>query len=411
MRSLSLPLAALACTALVASAATAKKKPTSDPMLGLPPITAPADNPTTPDKVKLGDRLFHDKRFSATGEVSCASCHDANKGFGDGLKTSEGIKKLTGTRNAPTVLNAALNELQFWDGRSPSLEDQALHPFVNPIEMGLPDHEPILKIVRTDKTYTKEFKKAFGVSGDKITMDHVTKAIAAFERTMVAGDSPFDRWFYGGDDKALTDQQQRGYVLFIGKARCVDCHQIEQTSASFTDGQFHNIGVGVNRIQNDIPMLAGAFIKANRTLEQVDQEVLSNPKSSELGRFAVDHAINQPAPLTRGFDGIGAFKTPTLRNVELTAPYMHDGSIATLEKVIEHYNNGGVTNEGDQVNDFLAGGIRPLNLTKEEQADVVAFLKALTSSSIPKPKFLTAAARAGATEGERTALTEEGASK
>lgn len=364
----------VAALVVVAGAATAGR----DPNLGLPPVPVPADNPTTPEKVRLGDKLFHDTRFSTTGKVSCATCHDANTGFTDSPRqVSEGIDGKTGTRNAPTVLNAAFNKTQFWDGRSPSLEDQSLHPFLNPVEMGLANHDPILAVVKKDAAYKKEFKAAFGVAPEQITMDHVTKAIAAFERTMVAGDSPFDRWFYGGDAKAMTDQQRRGYELFIGKARCVDCHVIEQTQASFTDHRFHNIGVGVNRIQKDIPRLAHAYMKANKTTEQVDVDVLTDPKSSELGRFAVVPA---------SFDGLGAFKTPTLRNIEITAPYMHDGSIATLEKVVEHYNNGGVTNPGDPVNDFLSGGIRPLNLTKEEQADVVAFLKALTSSSIPRPK-------------------------
>ncbi len=351
--------------------------------LGLPPLPVPADNPITPAKVTLGDKLFHDVRFSSTGTVSCATCHDAQTGFTDGPRSvSEGIEGKTGTRNAPTVLNAAFNDSQFWDGRSPDLEDQSQHPFTNPVEMGLKDHQPIVDIVKSDPAYQKMFQEAFGVSSDQVTFAHVQKAIATFERTMVAGNSPFDQWFYGGKEDALTDQQKRGYELFIGKARCADCHTIEQTHASFTDGNFHNIGVGVNKIRDDVESLASAFLKAKRTTEEVDVEVLTNPKSSELGRFAVE----------TNFDGLGAFKTPTLRNIELTAPYMHDGSIKTLEKVVEHYNNGGVTNPGDPVSDFLAGGIRPLNLEKQEQADLVAFMKALTSASIPKPQFAAAPA-------------------
>lgn len=342
--------------------------------LGLPPLPVPADNAQTAEKVRLGERLFHDTRFSSTGQVSCATCHDPGKGFTDGpRKTSVGIEGKTGTRNAPTVLNAAYMKSQFWDGRSPDLEDQALHPFVNPIEMGLKDHQPILAVIRGDETYKKEFQAAFGLAAEQVTMREVTQAIAAFERTVVAGDSPFDRWFYGGEMDALTARQVQGYELFIGKARCVSCHVIEQTSATFTDGRFHNIGVGINRIQGDVPTLAGAFLKANRTMEQVDVAVLTDPRSSELGRFAV----------SRELDGMGAFKTPTLRNVALTAPYMHDGSIATLAEVVEHYDNGGVTRKGDPVNDFLSGGIRPLALTAEERAAVVAFMEALTSPTLP----------------------------
>ena len=163
--------------------------------LGLRPVPVPADNPITPEKVKLGDKLFNDKRFSTTGEVSCANCHDKEKGFTDGLQVSEGINKLKGTRNAPTVINAAYLRSQFWDGREPSLESQSTQPFLNPVEMALPNHEPILKIVRTDPEYIELFKQAFGKIGTQITMKEVSQAIATFERTLLAGNSPFDRYF------------------------------------------------------------------------------------------------------------------------------------------------------------------------------------------------------------------------
>lgn len=362
--------AVLLASAFIAGLSLAVAADATEGHLGLPPLPVPADNPITPDKVALGDKLFNDLRFSSTGQVACATCHNPKTGFTDSPnKVSVGIEGKTGTRNAPTVLNAAYSETMFWDGRSPTLEDQALHPFLNPVEMALPDHNPILKIVREDATYKKEFKKVFGVSGEQITMDHVTRAIAAFERTVVSGDSAFDRWFYGGDSAAMSAQQIQGYNLFIGKARCVSCHVIEQTSATFTDNRFHNIGVGVNRIQADIPALAEKYLEAEYNQAAVDVAVLTDPRSSELGRFAVTHT----------FDGLGAFKTPTLRNVAITAPYMHDGSIASLREVVTHYNNGGVTNQGDAVNDFLSGGIRPLNLTDPEVDAVVAFMEALTS--------------------------------
>jgi len=338
--------------------------------LGLPPVPIPENNPQTPEKIALGELLFNDERFSATGDVSCATCHNAAKGFTDSpLPVSEGINKLTGTRNAPTVVNAAFFTSQFWDGRSPSLEDQALHPFINPVEMALPNHEPILKIVRTDPEYVKAFQQVFGKSGDAVTMDEVTMAIAAFERTQVAGNSPFDRFWFAGETDALTEQQKRGFDLFVNEARCVSCHVIEQTTALFTDNRFHNVGVGINDIQAEVPALAGEFLKAEATLAEVDVQVLSDKRTSELGRFAV----------TRGFDDLGSFKTPTLRNIAVTPPYFHDGSSKTLRDAVVHYNNGGVTNEGDPVNDFLSGGIRPLNLTDEQIDDLVAFMEALTS--------------------------------
>jgi cytochrome c peroxidase len=361
-------VAGLAATVVLAADAGAK------PPLGLPPLVIPADNPQTPEKIALGDKLFHDKRFSATGEVSCATCHEKAKAFTDSpLKTSEGIKKggkaLTGTRNAPTVLNAAYFETQFWDGRSPTLEDQSQHPFVNPVEMGLEDHLPILKIVRTDPEYARAFEQVFGKKGSQISMNEVQQAIAAFERTQIAGNSPFDRYFYGGDSAALSDAQKRGFDLYVNKGRCVSCHVVEQTQALFTDNRFHNVGVGINDIQRDVPQLADAFLQAKATLAEVDVKVLTDKRTSELGRFAI----------SREFEGLGSFKTPTLRNVSVTPPYMHDGSLATLKDVIVHYNNGGVTKEGDPVNDFLSGGIRPLNLTDQEVDDLVSFMEALTS--------------------------------
>jgi cytochrome c peroxidase len=360
----------LAVGFICAAGLHAKQVPGTLPPLGLPPIPVPQDNPQTAEKIALGDKLFHDKRFSSTGDVSCSTCHEIDKAFTDSpLKVSEGIKKLTGTRNAPTIINAAYATTMFWDGRSPSLEDQALHPFVNPVEMALANHEPILEIVRSDPDYVKVFEVVFGKSGSAITMKEVTQAIAAFERTQVTGNSPFDRWYFGGDDKALSASQQRGFEVFVNQGRCVSCHVVEQTQALFTDNRFHNVGVGINDIQDQVPALAQEFLKAEATASEVDVKVLTDKRTSELGRFAV----------TRGIDDLGAIKTPTLRNVALTAPYMHDGSLETLRDVVVHYNNGGVTEDGDPVNDFLSGGIRPLDLDDEQIDDLVAFMEALTS--------------------------------
>jgi cytochrome c peroxidase len=338
--------------------------------LGLPPLPIPADNPQTPGKIALGNKLFNDKRFSSTGEVSCATCHDPQKAFTDSpLVTSEGINKLRGTRNAPTVVNAAYFTRFFWDGRSFDLEDQAQHPIVNPIEMGLANHDPVLKIVRTDPEYVAAFRQEFGKTADAITMREVQQAIASFERTIVSGDSPFDRWYFGHDETAIDESAKRGFQVFVGQGRCVSCHVIEQDHALFTDNRFHNIGVGINRIQKEVKDFAPAFLAAKGKGADVDKSVLANPKASELGRFAV----------TDSLDEIGAFKTSMLRNVAVTAPFMHDGSLATLRDVVEHYNNGGVTNPNDPVNDFLSGGIRPLNLSDQQMTDLVAFLETLTS--------------------------------
>lgn len=349
--------------------------------LGLPPVPIPANNPQTPEKIQLGDKLFNDKRFSSTGQVSCATCHDPTKGFTDSpLVVSEGINKLTGTRNAPTVINSAYFKLFFWDGRSIDMEDQAQHPIINPVEMGLVNHEPVLQVVRTDPDYVARFRKVFGKEPAQVTMKEVQQAIASFERTIVGGDSPFDRWYYGGDPKAVNDQVRRGFNVFLTKGRCVSCHAIEQDYALFTDNRFHNIGVGINRIQNEVPQFAPAFLTAKSAGTDVDKAVLTNPKISELGRFAV----------TESLDEIGAFKTSTLRNVAVTAPFMHDGSLKTLRDVVDHYNNGGVTKKDDPVNDFLSGGIRPLNLSDDEISDLVAFMESLTSPQFAAQKAAAA---------------------
>jgi cytochrome c peroxidase len=350
-------------------------------LLGLPPLLIPENNPQTPAKIALGDKLFHDKRFSVDGTVSCSKCHDEKQAFTDGLTVSAGHHGLTGTRNAPTVLNAAYNTSQFWDGREPDLEGQAKQPLINPVEHGLTDHKQVLEIVRTDPDYLATFQTVFEVSGKKLSIDHVAQAIAGFERTLIAGNSPFDRYYFKGQADAMTEAQVRGFNLFTGQGRCVSCHTIEQDHALFTDGRFHNIGVGMNRVQQDIPRLAQAFLEAKNKGGQVDVLVLTDKKSSELGRFAVTDELSQ----------IGAFKTPTLRNVELTAPYMHDGSLKTLKEVMIHYNNGGVGKVSEPVNDFLSGGIRPLNLTDPQLDDLVAFMKALTSSKYAHPAAAQAA--------------------
>jgi len=338
--------------------------------LGLPPVPVPKNNPITPDKVKLGDKLFHDKRFSADGTVSCSTCHDVKKAFTDSpLKVSQGIKKLNGTRNAPTVVNAAYMHSQFWDGREPDLEGQSAGPFVNPVEMGLPNHEPILKIVRTDPEYKKMFKQVFNKSGQGIKMRHVKQAIATFERTIISGNSPFDRYYFGSDKGAMSKSAVRGLTVFLEQGRCVSCHTISQTHALFTDSRFHNLGIGFERINKDVTELASAYSKAKKKGIDVDVEVLTNRNTSELGRFVVS---------TEARD-MGSFKTPTLRNVAKTAPYMHDGSLETLEDVVKFYNNGGRVKESDPVFAFQSGGIRSLDLDDDQIEDLVVFLEALTS--------------------------------
>jgi cytochrome c peroxidase len=262
----------------------------------------------------------------------------------------------------------------FWDGREPDLEGQSKQPPVNPVEGGLADHEALLEIIRNDPPYVKAFKEVFGVDAAGITIDHYARAIASFERTQIAGDSPFDRYQFGGDKSAMSEGAIRGLQVFTGQGRCVSCHTIEQDQALFSDNRFHNIGVGFKNIQGREAQIAEAFLKAKNAGADVDKTVLADPDASELGRFAVSEDINQ----------VGAFKTATLRNIELTPPYMHDGSQKTLEDMVEFYNNGGRVSEDDPFSPFLSGGIRPLNLSDQQKKDLIEFLKALTSPRVAK---------------------------
>jgi cytochrome c peroxidase len=308
-------------------------------------------------------------RFSADGKVSCSTCHAREKGFTDNLQVSKGFNGLTGTRNAPTVINAAYYTSQFWDGREPDLEGQSKQPPVNPVEGGLKNHEPIIEVIRGDKDYTSAFQQVFNIEASDISMDHVSRAIASFERTIVAGDSPFDKYMYGGDESALNKAEKHGLVVYLGKGRCVSCHVVEETQALFTDNRFHNIGVGFKKIKGKESETVAEMLAAKRKGADVDVTVLTQENMSELGRFAV----------TENPTEVGSFKTPTLRNIAVTQPYMHDGSLKTLEDVVDFYVNGGRLDEDDPQSPFLSGGIKPLKLTDQEKQDLVAFLNALTS--------------------------------
>lgn len=320
----------------------------------------PPDNPLTAEKVALGKKLYFDKRLSADGTVSCASCHDPLRGFADGKAVATGIRNQAGARNSPTVLYAAFNEIQFWDGRAPTLEEQAKQPLINPVEMGQPSHEAVVKAVAQIPDYPPLFQRAFGSS--QVTIDRIVQAIASFERTLAAFSSPFDR-FLAGDKNAVSDAAKRGFQLFLGKARCVTCHEFNTSFPYFTDNKFHNIGVAMKGNFEQLAREAQA-IQA-RGDKQTEGSLAHKPGVEALGRWIV----------TREPKDIGAFKTPGLRNVALTAPYMHDGSLKTLEDVMEFYNRGGEPNPN------LDGGMRPLNLTKEEIADIVEFMKSLTDEN------------------------------
>ncbi len=289
----------------------------------------PANNPLTAEKIELGKMLYFDPRLSKDGTVSCATCHNPILGYSNGVPFSAGFKGQLGNRNSPTTLNRLYSTLQFWDGRAKSLEDQAMRPVQNPVEMANTVEGMIANLDKISG-YKPYFQKAFG--SEEITADHVAMAIASFERTLLSGNSPFDR-FQAGEQDAVSDSAKRGFAIFMTKGNCKECHPLP----NFTDEKFHNIGVGMNKPKPD------------------------------LGRYEV----------TKDEKDQGAFKTPTLRQIAETAPYMHDGSVQTLEEAVEIYDRGG------EKNPCLDEKIKPLHLTRTEQADLVAFLKSLTGE-VPK---------------------------
>jgi cytochrome c peroxidase len=246
-------------------------------------------------------------------------------GFTDPHRTSPGVAFKLGGRNSPTVMNRLFSKEQFWDGRAKDLEEQAHGPLTNPVEMAMPSHDEVVAKVKAVKGYAPLFKKAFG--DDKMDMPRVAQAIAAYERTVVTGGSAYDRYL-AGDKSALSESQLRGMAVFLGRGRCITCH----VGFNFTDESYHNLGVGMDKAKPD------------------------------LGRYEI----------TKKDEDKGAFKTPTLRNIELTAPYMHDGSESTLEAVVELYDRGGNKNQ------WLAKEMQPLNLSPQEKIDLIAFMEALT---------------------------------
>jgi len=357
------PYAVLVLSALASIGSLAQSV---DERLGLPTEIRNAQLPDIRLSA-LGERLFFDKRFSADGSVSCATCHQPSHAFTDGSSKARGLAGKLGTRNAPSLYNASLVDDQFWDGRQRSLEDQALEPFVNPIEHGLHDHGAVLKVIRRDPIYVRDFQVVFGASRPAINMEHVAKAIAAFERSLASGNSAFDRYYYSHDKGALSLEAVRGLTLFSGRAQCTTCHSIAPQGAAFSDGQFHSLHIGMSRIEKQLPNLVQRVVKLKSDGHSVAEIVLSDADIAELGRFVV---TLQPSD-------IGKFRTPSLRNVALTAPYMHDGSVDTLEAAIDQ-----------EIYYRTAQSGRPLILTPQEKADLVAFLRSLTSQRALSPASL-----------------------
>jgi cytochrome c peroxidase len=319
----------------------------------------PQDNPMSLQKVELGRALFFDRRLSRDGTVSCALCHDPAFAFTDANSLAAGVAGRRGTRNSPTILNAMFSNLLFWDGRAASLEEQVLHPISSPFEMGMGNQKELVNRVSSIAEYRRQFKQVFKTEG--IALTTIAKAIAAYERTLLSGNSAFDL-FIAGDGKAISEAQHHGWELFKGKARCIECHTYSQSAPFFTDLKFHNTGIGTT------DSLFAVLIKSlTETPPSNNPTMLAHSDGfSELGRYAITF---------RSVD-VGAFKTPTLRDVELTSPYMHNGSLRTLLDVVRLYNRGG------NANSYLDERMQPLELTDREVNDLVEFMRSLTSADV-----------------------------
>ncbi len=337
------------------------------PPLGLPPVPVPADNPTTPDKVALGRKLFFDRRLSNNGTMSCAMCHIPEQGFtSNELARPVGLEGRSLRRNSPTLLNVAYVERPFHDGREIALETQALGPLVERSEMGNPSIGHVVGRIRSLPDYAGLFERAFGAGPSP---DRIGQAIAAYERTLLSARSPFDRWYFGGEPSALGPRAVEGFRLFTGKAGCVGCHTIGDRHALFSDGAFHDTGIGYDqtvvrpRERRPVPVELAPGLIVEMPREAV--ESVGDPEATDLGRHEVTLA---PADIWK-------FRTPTLRNVALTAPYMHDGSLRTLEEVVRYYDRGAQPHPG------LDARLRPLGLDEGEIAALVEFLRALTGDA------------------------------
>jgi cytochrome c peroxidase len=305
-----------------------------------------------------GRELFFDQALSSDGHTSCASCHQPDLAFADGLRVARGAGGKTGTRNTPSLLDVAEHGRPFWDGRAEDLIDQVRQPLLNPIEHGLVSQEEVLSRVLARETHRRGLSRAFEIDPSQIAFEHVERAIAAYEATLSSGESPIDRYLRG-DSTALSAAEQRGLQIFQGPGRCVECHPLTGSRAVLTDNRYHAVSRAFSQFGD---RLAPAVLRASsRETSNIGDLIASDDVIAALGRFNV----------TKRLEDIASFKTPSLRNVELTAPYMHDGSVADLEDAVRqelYYRS-----ERDGV---------PLVFTPDEKRDLVSFLRALTSDNL-----------------------------
>ena len=336
------------------------------PPLGLPRLNAPADNPVTADKIELGRRLFYDRRLSLNGTFSCAMCHIPEQGFtSHEMATAVGVEGRSVRRNSPSLYNVGYARLLFHDGRENSLEQQVWGPLLATNEMANPSVAVVVDKINAIEDYRQRFHKAFKQNANMLT---IGQALASYQRSLNSADSAFDRWYYGRQTTAMSESAQRGFGLFNGKAGCQQCHSMGAQTALFTDQQRHNTGIGyaASMLRDSGQQLIQVAPGVNISVDKQILKSVAQVQTHDLGFYEVSQ---QPADRW-------VYKTPTLRNIALTAPYMHDGSLANLAAVIDFYDQGGVANEN------LSPKIKPLHLTPEEKQDLLAFLHALTGSNV-----------------------------
>jgi cytochrome c peroxidase len=353
---------------------------TQNEVLGLPAMTHPKDNTPSAKKIALGRKLFMDRRLSHNNTISCGMCHVPEQGFtSNELATAVGIEGRSHRRNTPTIFNVGYYKFLFHDGRELTLEDQVIGPLLAFNEMGNPSIGHVIEKIRNLDDYAGLFEEVYG---SEVTLERVSHAIAAYERTFISGNSRFDQWHYGGDSNALTKQEVQGFEIFNGKGGCVTCHTINEKTALFTDQSFHNTGIGWaqnNKVikkeyeSDTFPVQLAPGVIVQVKYEQL--ETSSEKPENDVGRFEI----------TEDPKDSWKYKTPSLRNLVVTAPYMHDGSLSTLEEVVSFYDKGGDDNpEKDSL-------LKPLDLSQDDQKALVAFLKTLTGDNI---KLLEQEARA-----------------
>ncbi len=334
--------------------------------LGLPPVPVPGNNPITAVKINLGRKLFYDRRLSINNTFSCAMCHIPEQGFtSNEMATAVGVEGRTVRRNSPTLYNVAYMQSLFHDSRENTLEQQVWSPLLAHNEMANPSIGYVIEKIKDSPDYNVLFEKAF----DKPPgMETIGMAIASYERTLNSANSPFDRWYYGKDQQAMDAKAQRGFQLFNGKAQCVQCHIVGTEFALFTDNGIHNIGIGYADAMNKstiqtqkVQVSPGVYVDVDTKLV----ESVAEAKANDLGRYEV---TQKPQDRWK-------YKTPSLRNVSSTAPYMHNGSIASLREVVEFYSRGGI------LNDNLDPLLRPLHLSGTEIDDLTTFLQSLSGDN------------------------------